>query len=538
MGSRDSHGYSRLTRFWFSAALALSLGACQSSVSKPAPESRPLASRPVEKPLEFVILHTNDIHGQALPRAHERRAPGARSGGFAALATLIRRERDAALAAGKAVLLLDAGDLFQGTPEGNLSRGRIVVDFMNEMGYDAVAIGNHEFDFGPAIPKSIAKNLKASFLGANVIDEATGTRVPWLKSHTFALIKGVNVLIVGLTTSGMKSVTAGGVTDGLRFDSEKKALAALLKSLNVNGKGRMLTILLSHCGVATDEAVAKAFPALDVIVGGHSHTAIEQPRHVGEGKTLVTQAGAKTYYLGRIDLTVDPKTQRVISSRGRLIPVEAEKLSADPKAEAILRRYAPTIAKVMDAVLGEAKEDIRRSRGPQSSPMGNFLTDTMRAAGKTDVAFQNKGGIRSDIAKGKVRFRDVYEVSPFGNTLVTMRLTGDQIRRAMEICLATDHSFLEISGMSCRHDLRKKSGRRVLEIRIAGKPLELKKSYSVAVNSFLAAGGDKYSVFQEGSDRVDTHLKLRDLERQAVEKAKRLVPNREMRLKSVVPLPE
>jgi 5'-nucleotidase / UDP-sugar diphosphatase len=478
--------------------------------------------------LDLVILHTNDIHGQVLPRADRRRGPDAMTGGFVALAQLIREERRKAKAEGKEVLLLDGGDQFQGTPEGNITRGKIVTDFMNAVKYDACVIGNHEYDFGQQIPKSIAKRLKASFLGANVVEHDSGRVATYLQSHTRTTIRGLPVVIVGLTTSSMKRVTMAGVTKGLRFPKEETTLKKIFGELKLSKKGQALTILLSHIGQDRDEDLAKKFPVLDVIIGGHSHTPIQNPTRQGPGQTLVTQAWDKTKVLGRVDIRIDLKTRKVISMKGRLIPVHADKLGKAQDVVNILKTYTPQIEAQMGELLGTATADFTRSRVRRSSSLGNFVTDAMREVSGAQIAFQNKPGIRSDLPGGKVTLRSVYEVSPFGNTLVTMTLTGKQVQAIMENSLNSDHSFLEISGMTCLCDSRKKQ--KVIKITVGGKDLDPSAGYTVVTNSYIAKGGDGANVFKQGTNVVDTRMPLRMAQRTVIKRMGQVKPNPEFRL--------
>lgn len=524
MNSRSSIVSSKLTRSLafriIPAVLALILFAACSKETTTAP-----------KYIDLVILHTNDIHGQALSRPDRRRGKDAKRGGFVALAQLIRQERDAARKEGKRVLLLDAGDQFQGTPEGNITRGKIVTDFMNAAKYDACAIGNHEFDFGQDVPRDIARRLDAPFLGANVRYHYSNRVATYLQKYVTKDIGGVPVVIIGMTTSSMKRVTMAGVTKGLKFPSEEETLREVLGELKLKEKGQAVTILLGHLGYSKDLSLAKKFPVLDVIVGGHSHTPVENPKRHGPGKTLVAQAWDKTRVLGRIDVRIDAKTRKVISVKGKLIPVEAEKLPVAKDVQGVLDKYSPQIEAQMGEVLGTATAELTRLRSRRSSPLGNFVTDAMRDATGAQVAFQNKPGIRSNLAAGRITLRSIYEVSPFGNTLVTMTLTGAQIKAVMENSLDSDHSFLEISGMTCLCDSSKAD--KVIKITIGGKELDLNARYTVVTNSYISKGGDGANVFKQGQSIVDTQMPLRLAQKRLILKRKTIKPSFERRLDDV-----
>lgn len=539
MISDASNASSKFAKGLAALCLLLSLWACERPTSEPGPtapasDSSAYSAVQSKNPdvLEIVILHTNDIHGQvfARPDRSRRDVEGAMRGGFPALARLIRRERAKAEKAGKHVLLLDGGDQYQGTPEGNLTRGRIVVDFMNAVGYTAGVIGNHEYDYGKKVPAALAQQMSFPFLGANAHYHNTGRRVSYLTPYLFFTIEDLPVLIIGLTTSEMKNVTIAECTKGLTFEREELTVKAVLDELGISDKGQALTMILSHIGLDRDKELAEAFPVLDVIVGGHSHTRLEKAQKVGDGDTLVAQAHDKTKVLGKIELKIDRRSRKVLSAKGALLPVHTEKLGEDEDIKALIAKYTPAIEKQMAVVHGQATEDIGRVREPVSSPLGNMVTDAMRLATGAQVAFQNKPGMRMDILKGAIRERNLFEVSPFGNTLVTMELTGAQIKRVMESCLGSDHSFFEISGMTCVHDSRRARGKRVVSLKIDGQALDPKARYRIVTNSYLAQGGDKAGIFKHGRAVKKLPMTLRSAVRMYVLRTKTIKPDWTRRL--------
>lgn len=493
----------------------------------------PEPTTPPDELVHLVVLHTNDIHGQVYPLDDLDRGPGAKQGGFTHIATLIRREKAEARAAGKHVLLLDAGDLFQGTPEGNLTRGHIVVDMMNAVGYDAVAIGNHEYDYGRELPIELSNRMRAAFLGANVHFQSNDRRAAYVEASTQFDVAGVPVRVIGLTTSEMKNVTVEGVTRGLDFEREEETLERVLAEHGLTRRGKAVTIVLSHVGHWREKQLAERFPVLDVIVGGHSHTKVDPAVLHGPGPTLVAQARDKTRYLGKIELVIDPRTRRVVRRSGHLIPVHSEALPPDPEVATIVKRYEPMIGARMNEKLGVAEDWFLKHREPRSTSVGNLVADAMRARAGTPIAFQNRGGVRQILPKGDITMRNLYEISPFGNTIVTMELTGAQILRALEISFGTGGSLLEMSGLRVRYDSRRSTGSRVLSVQVGDRPLDPSRSYKVAVNSYLSRGGDKYRVFREGLRTTDLGVTLRSAMRAMVKAKGRLSPDRTARFKDV-----
>ena len=453
----------------------------------------------------LTILHTNDIHGQVLPRGEAR--------GLVALGRRIRQERDAARQAGDAVLLLDAGDLFKGTPEGDLTDGRVVVDWMNHLGYDAVAVGNHEFDHGIDVAERLAQAAEFPFLAANLYQEQGGERPAWLGRGTpegplrgAAVLKTVydgwgrplRVAIVGTTPANLASVTLAGLTAGLRAEDEVAALRPVLDALP---RDLDLVVLVSHSGIQRDLRVAEAFgERIDVIVGGHDHRTL--PLGQRAGAALMTQTGAKTEFLGRV---------RVEFPVGEAPRTEAALLEPGDDLEAVLAPHVDEIQREFAEVVGELRAPLRRAPGYTSSALGNLEADLMRRLTGADVAFQNKPGIRADLLAGPVTRRAVYEVAPFGNTVVSMQLSGAQLRQLLESCLVDEGAVCDVSGLTVRFDLDRAPGERVVEIQVGGKPIEDQRSYRVATNNFLAAGGDDKVVFTQGSQREESQRTRRDL---------------------------
>jgi len=453
----------------------------------------------------LTILHTNDIHGQVLPRGASR--------GLVALGRRIRQERDAARQAGDAVLLLDAGDLFKGTPEGDLTDGQVVVEWMNHLGYDAVAVGNHEFDHGIEVAERLAEAAEFPFLAANLYEEQGGERPAWLGRGTpegplrgAALLKTVydgwgralRVGIVGTTPANLASVTLAGLTAGLRAEDEVAALRPVLDALP---RDLDLVVLVSHSGIERDTRVAAALgERVDVIVGGHNHRTL--PEGQREGSVLMTQTGAKTEFLGRVQVDFPP---------GESPRAVAELLEPGDDLEAVLAPHVAEVQREFAEVVGELQAPLRRASGFASSALGNLETDLMRQLTGAGVALQNKPGIRADLEAGPVTRRAVYEVAPFGNAVVSMQLSGAQLRELLESCLADERSVCDVSGLTVRFDLARPPGERVVGIQVGEKPIEDERSYRVATNDFLARGGDDKVVFTQGSEREETQRLLRDL---------------------------
>lgn len=455
---------------------------------------------------KVIILYTNDLQGRILPY-EARWVEGEEKplvGGNAALATCLKGMRYD--------LFLDAGDFFQGTPEGDFTGGESVIEIMNELGYDALTLGNHEYDQGNENVKRLAELARFPFLSANIIDEKTGERVKYAKPYIIKEIKGIRFGIFGLTTSTS-------ICEGLKFEEVIPAAKECLKELE--GKADII-IGLTHLGFdekedkeVTDYQLAESVPGIDIIFGGHYEKELYPPAISPKYKTIICQTRGNGAYLGQLDLVIDKQKKKIIEHKGRIITLWVDEYPPDEEVASLVERYASKVRKVMDEVIGEASEAIKRdpeAEAKEESALGNWQADLMREFAQTDISLQNSFGIRGDILKGKITKRDIYNISPFGNTLVTMELAGEEIRRIMEESVG-GAGILQVSGLKVLYDPEKPKGERILEIEIKGKSLKPRKTYSLVTNSFLA---ENVEPFKKGKNIRNTKVKLRDLEEEYI----------------------
>ncbi|MEK7466773.1 MAG: bifunctional UDP-sugar hydrolase/5'-nucleotidase [Planctomycetota bacterium] len=465
------------------------------------------------KSVKVVILHTNDLHGRAYPQKAvwlDKQNPP-EVGGLAALLATIRRERTKAWNDNSAVVLVDAGDWFQGTPEGDLPRGRLVVEWMNLAGYDFATIGNHEFDKGHGTIADLADVAHFPFLGAN-IRWKSGNRPSWCRATRTFSLSGNRILFVGLITSRMDTLVMPEAIKAMRFDDE---ITTLKKYLKDDGR---IVVPVTHCGVDRDLEIAAA-TKVPLIIGGHSHTGLTSGKAAPDG-TLVCQCFAGGTVLGRAELTLEGgKVVAKSASHVSVRPADGE----DAEAKALIARYAKEIDATMNVEIGEAPEALLRG-GRGSSPLGNWVCDVMRKKAGAHVALTNRTGIRADLPAGKIRVREMYEISPFSNTLTTMDLTGAELDAILEYSTAENATFLDASGLEAEVDAKGAGGSRVTITKVAGEPWDATRTYKVVTNSFLAAGGDGHGVFKNGKNRAETGIDLLDAQVEACKAAKVVAP--------------
>ena len=443
----------------------------------------------------LTILHVNDYHGRVKPFLDKTIDPQEQVGGAAYLAAMIKQAR-AKNPGG--TLLLAAGDMFQGSPVSNLFHGAPVMEIMNEVKFDAMALGNHEFDWGMGALTHLRKEAHFPFLAANIVD-SRGNLLPGIKPYTILQRGHAKVAVIGLTTPETEYITKPTNVKGLSFLSPEAVLPRLIQE--VRQQGASIIIVLSHLGLDADKKVAAAVPGIDVIVGGHSHTEIPKPLKT-EGGTIIVQAKAYGVYLGVLELVVDKATGRAVGFTGnsglRLVSA-APQNKPDRKAALIVKKYDDRVKEKFAAIVGEASVDLTAQSGSESN-LGDLVADAMRAAAGGQIAFQNSGGVRANIPAGKITMEALYTVLPFDNVLVSMDLTGRQVKEALEQAGAMEFGGLQISGMTITYDLKKPAGERVVKAEVGGDPLDPGKTYTLVTNDFLAAGGDKVTALKEGNN--------------------------------------
>ncbi len=442
----------------------------------------------------ITVLHTNDIHGNVLPyRAKDPHTGKAvKMGGGAYLASKIKQERKEALARGDGVLLLDAGDMAVGTPLSGIFKGKPVIALFNNEKYDAATVGNHDLDWGLPTLSRLVKRARFPFLAANIKDNK-GNPLPFLKSYMIKDIKGVKVGIVGVTTPETAYISSNKEISELKFEDPVTTLQKTIPQMKK--EGAEVIIVLSHAGFKSDMKIAHRVKGIDLIVGGHSHKDLDQPVMVG--KTAIVQAGFGGENVGKVRLSIDPKSHKVISIEGKLIPIRKSKITPDSTAQAIIDGYAKSIEKVMQEPLGKAITYFYHPREGQETNLGNLITDIMRLRTKADFAFLNSGCIKADLSRGRVKYEDVYRTIPFDSKIVVIKMKGKDIKDALELSSQMDRDKkLQISGLRVKYNSKNPIGKRIVHLEADnGKPIEMEKEYTVAITDYLSNGGDRYDIF-------------------------------------------
>jgi len=428
------------------------------------------------------LLYVNDFHGFAEP--YKPLGATELQGGAAYLAGAADRLRT-----GRPTLLLAAGDMIQGNNWANLFQGKSSLELMNAMRFDAMVVGNHEFDYGREVLQQRLTQARFPVLGANV------RGLPRLKPYVIKDLQGVRVAIIGVVTADTPTSTHPRNVAGLEFSPPDAAVARCLKELRGQAD---LVVVLSHIGYSEDRILAQKVPGIDVIIGGHSHTKLAAPVVVNH--TIIGQAWEHAKALGVLDL--DLKDGKIVKYAGHLEEIKPSPGGADKEVQQIVRQYSQEVDARLDQTVGESEVDLDGEQTRlRETNLGDLVADVMRAATGAEAALINGGSIRISIHRGPIKAKEVYAALPFDNYLVAIRLTGKQLQEALEhgVSGLEDKAgrFPQVSGLTFTFSRTAPVGSRVRDVTINGKPLDPGKEYVVATNDFLAAGGDGYLSFGE-----------------------------------------
>ncbi len=508
--------------------LSCMLGAALSCavVEKPPPEWPGSA-------FHLVVLHTNDHHGRPA-KFFQDPAPGV--GGIPARATLVKEVREG----NKNILLLDAGDLNTGLPVSNLFHARPDIEGYNALGYDAMAIGNHEFDTSPDILQWQIAWAHFPFLSANIKDRH-GENLA--RPYIIRSYKGFRVAVFGLTTKRTEILGDPENIKDLTFEDEVEVARTLVPKLRQQAD---IVIALVHMGIygTTDmgsERLATQVRGIDLIVDGHSHTRLKDPLYVqhreSDWKTPIVQAWKWGLELGRVDLWVREK--KVVRLRFEPIPINLRRMEVGPHGKKRLAYVGPRIREddmllgmvqpylreaeaALSEVVGYAEDTFsyRESRTRETA-LGDLVADSMlwytRDLG-VDFALQNGGGIRADLPRGNISKASTYAVLPFNNRVHVLTMKGREVQALFDYIGTVaegEGAFPQVSE-GVRFTVNRVT-KKCEDILIRGKPIEPDRSYKIATNRFLARGGDGYRIFLEAVDRHILYEKQRDVLNQYIQ---------------------
>jgi len=458
------------------------------------------AQAPADSTREVVLLYTNDFHSALDPIQAYWLEGQPKIGGAAALAGYVNRLR----AQHETTFLFDSGDMFTGLVS-NVTRGEALMEMMRVMNYDAMAIGNHEFDYGSANFERQMNRLPMPVLGANIFYK--GTRHRYSRPYVILERNGLRLGVIGIIGQDARSVALPeGITD-LDFDDPAPAIAPIVAELKPQVD---LVVVLAHQGktgpqqtdaeahadlqrdFGEDVKLAGDVPGIDVLIGGHAHRGIEKPYVHPKTGTIIVQTYGYGTRLGVLRLQVGGG--RVTAHAGELLSTWTNGVAPDAAVAAVVQRYERQVAAKEGAPIVTLTRRVYRAYNAES-PLGNLVADAMKDATGADIALQNAGGLRADLPEGAITSGSVLDVLPFLNTVDVYTLTGAQIVELVEQSLTLERGMMQVAGLRIEYDLSRPVGQRLVRAFVGPAPLATSATYTVATNSFLGQGGDLYTTF-------------------------------------------
>lgn len=474
---------------------------------------------PPDGTIALTIVHTNDTHGQYKNSAS--------TVGFEKVKAIADKEN--------ADLILDAGDAFHGLPFATIEQGKSTAELLRAVGYDAVCPGNHDFNYGAAALKALGteepavktedsedkadkaqKNFK--LLNANVVNASDGQNYfqPYItKTVTRGEEVSVKVGVFGLISPDIYRSTAPENVKDVRFDDAVEAAKKTVSKLKNDEKCDVI-IALTHIGMTEKEGmlssrdIAKAVPEINVIIDGHT---LQYSEVVGN--TLIAQTGAYFSNAGIVKIFYEPDSRKIVNTVGHVISsADAEAYESNWEVSKTIEDIEARQKPVLNQVVGKTDVPLEGSAiktYTEETNLGRVITSAYLETTGADIAFENCGGIRASIAAGDITKGSVIGVSPFGNYLVTKKITGADLKSILEKSLEMGAnnlkayqegkhkwpangggSYLQIGGMKVAYDPARSLDNRLVSVDIGGAPLDLDSIYTVVTNQFVASNASKY----------------------------------------------
>ena len=475
---------------------------------------------PPDGTIALTIVHTNDTHGQYKNSAS--------TVGFEKVKAIADKEN--------ADLILDAGDAFHGLPFATIEQGKSTAELLRAVGYDAVCPGNHDFNYGAAALKALGteepavktedsegkadkaqKNFK--LLNVNVVNASDGQNYfqPYItKTVTRGEEVSVKVGVFGLISPDIYSSTAPENVKDVRFDDAVEAAKKTVSKLKNDEKCDVI-IALTHIGMTEKEGmlssrdIAKAVPEINVIIDGHTHAQYSEV----VGNTLIAQTGAYFSNAGIVKIFYEPDSRKIVNTVGHVISsADAEAYESNWEVSKTIEDIEARQKPVLNQVVGKTDVPLEGSAiktYTEETNLGRVITSAYLETTGADIAFENCGGIRASIAAGDITKGSVIGVSPFGNYLVTKKITGADLKSILEKSLEMGAnnlkayqegkhewpangggSYLQIGGMKVAYDPARSLDNRLVSVDIGGAPLDLDSIYTVVTNQFVASNASKY----------------------------------------------
>lgn len=493
------------------------------------------------------VLTINDFHGQL---SAGRKIGGRPVGGAAVLVSYLRQAQGE-VPEDQSFIVHSGDQVGVSPPASALLQDEPSISFLNVLANEhcrfqkdsdphcnlAATLGNHEFDRGRTEMMRLIRGgnhpdgpfLEDPYLGArfpyvaaNVVDDQTGSTI--LPPFTIKLVQGIPIAFIGIVLKETPTIVTPAGVAGLRFLDEADTINRYVRELKAHNVHAIVVMIHQGGQQASQDGptpaaatvtgpivgiVSRLDDEVDVVAAGHNHSFTNALLPGRNGRPiLVAQAFSSGTAFGNIDLMLDQSTRDVVAKSASIVTTFADAgpgLTPDPEVADLVSRAEAVVAPLVNRVVGTAANDILRiPNAAGETAMGNLVTDAQRAITGSDFAFTNQGGMRNDILAGPVTWGEAFLVQPFGQNLITFRLTGQQLYNLLNQQWVNQPfpRILQVSGLSYTWDNSLPPGGRIVEIRQNGVAIDRFATYSVTVSSYLAGGGDNFSVFTLGTDRV------------------------------------
>jgi len=451
---------------------------------------------------KITLLYTNDIESVYEPVQAFWNPEINYIGGIPQLASLIEQVR----AQEETSFLLDAGDIFTGSLS-KATHGKLAFDIYSAMGYDAMAIGNHEFEYGWENLHEVMQRARFPVLNANLFYKDTD--IPFARAYTILEKNGIRLGVIGiLGIDAFHNATMKLHVKGLEVRDPAPIVQALVDKLEPEVD---MIVVLTHQnrtapmqtdkeadprvqrGYDDDYALAGVVRGVDMIIGGHSDNGLWTPVQHPETGTWIGLTFGQGKYLGYAQFEINKDDKEVKLAEGKLIPVESDKLKSHPQVSQLIDQARKDHKKLAEVVGSLDKQAFRRYY--EESNIGNLIADIFRETGKADIGIISSGSIRFDLNPGPVTREQLFNVYPFTDKLAVVEISGKDIIDLLEYSFQVPYGLAQLSGIEASYDSRKPEGSRLIKARIAGKKIKPTKTYTVATYSYIATGGDAYTMF-------------------------------------------
>ena len=473
--------------------------------------------------IEVQLLGVNDWHGQI---DTYRKVGGELAGGAEYLAAYLKQRE----AENKNTLLIHSGDMTGGSsPASSLLLDEPTVEIMNELGFDIGTLGNHEFDRGvPELKRLLDGGYHETtgdfegaafpYVAANVVYKDSGENL--LPAYHVKKVNGMNIGFIGVVTQDIKQVVIASALENIEVTDSAQAIDKAVAELKA--KGVESIVVLAHAPAAsksdgtnaTGESVALASTIndeVDIILGAHNHAYSDA---IVDNKLVVQGYSYGTAFTD-IDIVIDPKTKDIVQKSAEVVTTFHSGIEPDAEVKAMVDGYKSTVAPLINREVGTSSEAITKTVDASGeTPLGNLIADSQRDALSTDFAFMNPGGIRADLDAGPITWGELFTIQPFGNQLVRMTYTGQQLKEVLEQQFtASKTTILQVSGLTYTIDQAAPIGSKITALEDEeGNAIVMDQSYSLTINNFLAGGGDGFTKLTSGTNPVVGPVDLDALE--------------------------